>query len=81
MARALNIVLALATAATVSTGTVILPAQKAEASPECIYRYGHKYCQSDYWRGDCFWWNYDLYCRYYPKKKKKLYYYNQGGGY
>ena len=73
MARALNLVLALATAATVSTGTVILPTGKAEAAPECIWRYGFRYCQSNYWKGDCFWYDYELYCRVYKKKKKQYY--------
>jgi hypothetical protein len=79
MTRAIKLVLALAVAAAFSTGGFIMPVQKAEAG-SCIWRYGHQYCLSEYWKGDCFYYDYDIYCRYYPPKKKKKYYYNGGGG-
>jgi hypothetical protein len=76
MARALKTVLALAVIATgFLTGGVILPVQKAEAG-SCIWRHGHQYCPASYWKGDCFYYDYDLYCRVYKKKK-----YRSGGGY
>jgi hypothetical protein len=69
MIRAMKLLMAAAIAVTgFWAGSVVLPVQKAEAA-SCIWRYGHQYCRSDYWRGDCFYYYDELYCRVYKKKK------------